>query len=221
VKRLPISLKAAALGAAVLGALVAGPATAALADAGDPPNDGTSYAADFVEQETDTPTQLGNVAEYNSADHTTGMSPMVLPGGSWPDYYATGYGDRVEWGGTFRGIVEDLNRGTRLEALVHLREPGGNPDAERGVYGRADWYASHEHCYLNSLSSTTCSTGWTKVAGDDETGRVNADTTWQYWYQWDNIKATYQSGRGQFRGCIDVKWHTDVCTASILRGEEY
>ncbi|MGW2292636.1 hypothetical protein [Streptomyces phaeochromogenes] len=148
------------------------------------------------------------------------FEPTGLPGGAWPEQRASAVGATVRFDGRYRGVVEDRNRGTRQEAELKLMEPGGNPEKERGVYGRADWYASKERCYLTSLSSSGCSTAWVKV-DDTETGRENSNTTWQYWDVWDNVEPTYNSGRGALKGCIDIKRAKDKCTAAIIRGSSY
>jgi hypothetical protein len=222
VRRTSASLRLAALGVATVAALVAGPTVLAFADDPDPVD--ATYDADFTEQETDSPA-IDNSIFTNTPDHTTGIvadsaAASTMPGGSWPDYSASGYGSTVRWGGHFRGVVEDMNRGTRIEALVHLMEPGGDPDRERGVYGRADWYGNTQSCYPTSMSSASCTTSWYHT-DNSETGRENANSTWQYWYQWDEVHPTYNSGRGAFKGCIDVKWHKDKCTATIIRGSHY
>lgn len=170
----------------------------------------------------DNETGFGFGSAQKDSTQTAGAetySASALPGGSFPEYYKSAYGSTVYHDGYYRGVVEDLNRGTRQEARVWIREPGGDPSQERGVYGRADWYASRERCYPTSLSSSSCSTAWTWV-DSSETGRENS-SYYQYWYLWDEVQWSYVSGRGAFKGCIDVKYKRDACTATVLRGSSY
>jgi hypothetical protein len=181
--------------------------------------DGESVADVSVGEDNETGFGFGTAEKDSTTAGAETYSASALPGGSFPEYYKSAAGSTVYHDGYYRGVVEDYNRGTRQEARVWIREPGGDPDQERGVYGRADWYATKERCYPTSFNSASCSTSWTHV-DDTETGRENS-STYQYWYMWDEVQPTYISGRGAFKGCIDIKYKWDQCTATVLRGSAY
>ncbi len=181
--------------------------------------DGESILDVGAGEDNETGIGFGNTEKDSATAGSETYSTSSLPGGSWPEQHTSAAGSTVYFDGYYRGVVEDKSRGTRQEAQVWVREPGGDPSQERGVYGRADWYATKENCYPTSFNSASCSTAW-KWVDSGETGRENS-STYQYWYLWDEVQPTYVSGRGAFKGCIDIKYKFDKCTATILRGSSY
>jgi hypothetical protein len=154
-----------------------------------------------------------------------GFSIQTLPGGPWPEHWYTHYTSTVYQKGTFQGYREDQNRGSRIQSEVAFKEVGFKSDV-RGAYMAINWYANTNRCYYSAYDVSSgipvgvnCSTGWW---GDGyyETQRTTSDSYW-YWEVWNPVDPLASSGRGSFKGCLDIAAATDKCTASILRGAAY
>jgi hypothetical protein len=150
------------------------------------------------------------------------VSAQLLPGGPWPEHSYTHYTSTVYQRGTFQGYREDQNRGSRIQSEVAFKEVGFKSDVH-GAYMAVAWYSNANRCYVTSYSSAggsiSCSQGWWGD-GTYETGRTISDS-YVYWEVWNALDPAGDSGRGSFRGCLDISLATDKCTASILRGSVY
>jgi hypothetical protein len=145
----------------------------------------------------------------------------VLPGGAWTEQSAANGSSTVYQKGTFQGYREDQNRGSRLQAAVQFKEVGSKSDI-RGAFAEVQWWSHSNNCYITSYSSPgiSCSTGWWLSGSPVQTDRTVSDS-YVSWDMWWNLDPAGSSGRGQFKGCLDVAFGFDTCTASVLRGSDY
>lgn len=150
---------------------------------------------------------------------------QALPGGPWPPsgyltfswagWSPVGYGY-----GTWQGVREDQNRGSRVQDWSATKTRVTN---HRGTYVHHNWFANTNNCYMTSFESPgfACSTGWFG-SGSGNSGSNNSTTTWMYWENWDALDPKGSSARGQMSLCVNTISAPDPCsTVSYIRGSDY
>lgn len=151
----------------------------------------------------------------------------ALPGGAWGPLSSVSSGDTVTQArGTFRGIVEDQDRGTRAETYYNVREVMILMQDRRGAYMKSNYYFDARRCYVSSFqipggAGVTCSSGWWSWGGTQ--GASIRGLSWPTQrYMWKALNPSGNSVRFQMYACLDRPLAPDLCSSgSILRGAAY